>query len=50
MTIADQSNCEGRPILDEKELCADVFAIDAGHMNPAKPITPGLREKNFVWN
>lgn len=38
----NQSNCEDRPILDERELHADVFAIGAGHVNPGKAITPGL--------
>ncbi|KAF3664549.1 putative subtilisin-like protease-like [Capsicum annuum] len=42
MTTTDQSNREGRPILDERELHADVFAIGAGHVNLAKAITPGL--------
>ncbi|KAM3321942.1 subtilisin-like protease [Capsicum chacoense] len=42
MTIADQFNREGQPILDERELRADVFAIGAGHVNPTKAITPGL--------
>ncbi|KAF3672501.1 putative expansin-A7-like [Capsicum annuum] len=42
MTTADQFNREGQPILDERKLRADVFAIGAGHVNPTKAITPGL--------
>ncbi|KAM3343767.1 subtilisin-like protease [Capsicum galapagoense] len=42
MTTADQFSREGQPILDERELRADVFAIGAGHVNPTKAITPGL--------
>ncbi|XP_059290219.1 subtilisin-like protease [Lycium ferocissimum] len=42
MTTADQSNRNGQPILDERKLPADVFAIGAGHVNPAKASNPGL--------
>nr|A0A0M3R8G2.1 RecName: Full=Subtilisin-like protease; Short=Subtilase; Flags: Precursor [Petunia x hybrida]ALC79559.1 subtilase [Petunia axillaris] len=42
MTSADQSNLEGQPILDERNLPADIFATGAGHVNPSKASDPGL--------
>ncbi|OIS99576.1 subtilisin-like protease sbt1.2 [Nicotiana attenuata] len=42
MTTADQSNHEGQPILDERKLPADVFAIGAGHIIHQKQVIQGL--------
>ncbi|XP_060211079.1 subtilisin-like protease [Lycium barbarum] len=42
MTTADQFNGQGKPILDQRDLPADVFAIGAGHVNPSKASDPGL--------
>ncbi|PHU28296.1 hypothetical protein BC332_00389 [Capsicum chinense] len=40
----NQSNCEDRPILDERELHADVFAIGAGHIDRGRsgPSSSGM--------
>ncbi|XP_019070753.1 subtilisin-like protease [Solanum lycopersicum] len=42
MTTADQFNLEGQPILDQRNLPADIFATGAGHVNPSKANDPGL--------
>ncbi|XP_051119425.1 subtilisin-like protease [Andrographis paniculata] len=42
MTSASQTNLKGQPILDERNLPADVFAMGAGHVNPPKALDPGL--------
>nr|XP_043633224.1 subtilisin-like protease [Erigeron canadensis] len=42
MTTASQVNQDGKPIVDEKDLPADIFAIGAGHVNPTKANDPGL--------
>ncbi|GJV98035.1 subtilisin-like protease SBT1.2 [Tanacetum coccineum] len=42
MTTATQESLNGKAILDERELPADVFAIGAGHVNPSKANDPGL--------
>ncbi|CAN4077850.1 unnamed protein product [Withania somnifera] len=42
MTTADQFNLEGQPILDERDLPANIFATGAGHVNPSKASDPGL--------
>nr|GFC15810.1 subtilisin-like protease SBT1.2 [Tanacetum cinerariifolium] len=42
MTTATQESLNGKPIVDERELPADVFAIGAGHVNPPKANDPGL--------
>lgn len=42
MTTADQENVAKNPILDERQVSADVFAVGAGHVNPTKASDPGL--------
>ncbi|PHT58008.1 hypothetical protein CQW23_00371 [Capsicum baccatum] len=42
MTTADQHNLQGQPILDQRDLPADIFATGAGHVNPSKANHPGL--------
>ncbi|KAI3756477.1 hypothetical protein L1987_56298 [Smallanthus sonchifolius] len=42
MTTAYQVSLNGKPIEDERELRADVFAIGSGHVNPSKANDPGL--------
>ncbi|KAJ4712910.1 Subtilisin-like protease [Melia azedarach] len=42
MTTADIVNLEGKPIVDERLLSADIFAIGAGHVNPSIANDPGL--------
>nr|XP_043630484.1 subtilisin-like protease [Erigeron canadensis] len=42
MTTADQVSLNGKPIQDEKELPADLFAVGSGHVNPSKATDPGL--------
>ncbi|PHU28323.1 hypothetical protein BC332_00416 [Capsicum chinense] len=42
MTTADQFNIEDQPILDQRNLPADIFAIGAGHINASKASDPGL--------
>lgn len=42
MTSADIVNLEGKSIVDQTLLTADVFAIGAGHVNPSKANNPGL--------
>ncbi|RDY02720.1 Subtilisin-like protease SBT1.2, partial [Mucuna pruriens] len=42
MTTATTVNLEGKPILDQRLLPADVFATGAGHVNPLKANDPGL--------
>ncbi|XP_047337955.1 subtilisin-like protease [Impatiens glandulifera] len=42
MTTADLVNLGGTPILNEKYLPADIFAVGAGHVNPSKAVDPGL--------
>lgn len=42
MTTADIVNLEGKAILDQALIPADVFATGAGHVNPTKANDPGL--------
>ncbi|XP_006358841.1 subtilisin-like protease SBT1.7 isoform X1 [Solanum tuberosum] len=42
MTTAYTLNLDNSPILDEKLLPADIFAIGAGHVNPSRANDPGL--------
>ncbi|KAK9057841.1 hypothetical protein SSX86_022679 [Deinandra increscens subsp. villosa] len=42
MTTASQVNQNGDPIVDERGLPADIFAIGSGHVNPPKAHEPGL--------
>ncbi|KAK4365287.1 hypothetical protein RND71_016645 [Anisodus tanguticus] len=42
MTTADTLNLANNPILDERLLPADIFAIGAGHVNPSRANDPGL--------
>ncbi|KAL5817724.1 hypothetical protein ACOSQ3_026102 [Xanthoceras sorbifolium] len=42
MTSADIVNLEGKPIVEQRLLPADVFAVGAGHVNPSKANDPGL--------
>ncbi|KAK9052678.1 hypothetical protein SSX86_029308 [Deinandra increscens subsp. villosa] len=42
MTTASQVNRNGDPIVDERGLPADIFAIGSGHVNPPKAHEPGL--------
>ncbi|KAL2525112.1 Subtilisin-like protease SBT1.7 [Abeliophyllum distichum] len=42
MTSATQSSLAGGPILDERNLPADLFATGSGHVNPSKANDPGL--------
>uniref|UniRef100_A0ABS8RLU6 Uncharacterized protein n=1 Tax=Datura stramonium TaxID=4076 RepID=A0ABS8RLU6_DATST len=42
MTTADTLNLANNPILDEKLLPADIFAVGAGHVNPSRASDPGL--------
>ncbi|KAJ7952408.1 Subtilisin-like protease [Quillaja saponaria] len=42
MTTADILNLQGKPIVDQTLLPADLFAIGAGHVNPSKANDPGL--------
>ncbi|KAL1547539.1 subtilisin-like protease [Salvia divinorum] len=42
MTTATQSNLGGKPIVDQTNLPADIFAIGAGHVNPPSANDPGL--------
>ncbi|XP_042419479.1 subtilisin-like protease 3 [Zingiber officinale] len=42
MTTASVVDNAGNPILNEQHLPADIFAIGAGHVNPAKAGSPGL--------
>ncbi|CAK9160252.1 unnamed protein product [Ilex paraguariensis] len=42
MTTAYQLNLNNKPIVDERLLPADIFAIGAGHVNPSKANDPGL--------
>ncbi|KAK4365283.1 hypothetical protein RND71_016641 [Anisodus tanguticus] len=42
MTTADILNLANNPILDERLLPADIFAIGAGHVNPSRANDPGL--------
>nr|XP_043629456.1 subtilisin-like protease [Erigeron canadensis] len=42
MTTADQVSLNGKPIQDERELPADIFAVGSGHVNPSKATDPGL--------
>ncbi|XP_030511920.2 subtilisin-like protease 4 [Rhodamnia argentea] len=42
MTSAKQLNIAQNPILDERLLPADVFAIGAGHVDPERAVDPGL--------
>ncbi|CDP20400.1 unnamed protein product [Coffea canephora] len=42
MTSADFLNHDGSLILDERKLPTDLFAIGAGHVNPARAADPGL--------
>ncbi|XP_015085422.1 subtilisin-like protease SBT1.7 [Solanum pennellii] len=42
MTTADTLNLANNPILDERLLPADIYAIGAGHVNPSRANDPGL--------
>ncbi|KAL3649839.1 hypothetical protein CASFOL_006242 [Castilleja foliolosa] len=42
MTTATQVNLNKDPILDERHLPADIFAVGAGHVNPSSAMDPGL--------
>ncbi|XP_027774880.1 subtilisin-like protease SBT1.8 [Solanum pennellii] len=42
MTTADTLNLANNPILDERLLPADIFAIGAGHVIPSRANDPGL--------
>ncbi|KAK2989130.1 hypothetical protein RJ640_027204 [Escallonia rubra] len=42
MTTAGLLNLDGKPIVDERFLQADLFAIGAGHVNPSSANDPGL--------
>ncbi|XP_061357795.1 subtilisin-like protease 1 [Gastrolobium bilobum] len=42
MTTAYTVNLGGKPILDQRNLPADIFATGAGHVNPNKANDPGL--------
>lgn len=42
MTTASRVNLNGKAIVDERELPADIFATGAGHVNPVKANDPGL--------
>nr|XP_009762964.1 PREDICTED: subtilisin-like protease SDD1 [Nicotiana sylvestris] len=42
MTTADTLNLAKNPILDERLIPADIFAIGAGHVNPSRANDPGL--------
>ncbi|KAK2664716.1 hypothetical protein Ddye_003290 [Dipteronia dyeriana] len=42
MTSADIVNLEGKPIVDQDLLPADLFAVGSGHVNPSKANDPGL--------
>ncbi|XP_006358407.1 subtilisin-like protease SBT1.7 [Solanum tuberosum] len=42
MTTANTLNLANVPILDERLLPADIFAIGAGHVNPSRANDPGL--------
>ncbi|KAK6783225.1 hypothetical protein RDI58_021022 [Solanum bulbocastanum] len=42
MTTADTLNLANSPILDERLLSADIYAIGAGHVNPSRANDPGL--------
>ncbi|CAN4075955.1 unnamed protein product [Withania somnifera] len=42
MTTANTVNLADNPILDERLLPANIFAIGAGHVNPSKANDPGL--------
>ncbi|KAL7150238.1 hypothetical protein ABFS83_05G097700 [Erythranthe nasuta] len=42
MTSATQINLGNNPILDERYLSADIFAVGAGHVSPSMALDPGL--------
>ncbi|XP_009608768.1 subtilisin-like protease [Nicotiana tomentosiformis] len=42
MTTTDTLNLAKNPILDERLIPADIFAIGAGHVNPSRANDPGL--------
>ncbi|KAF2313193.1 hypothetical protein GH714_009708 [Hevea brasiliensis] len=42
MTTADLVNLDGKPIVDERLLPADILAAGAGHVNPSRASDPGL--------
>jgi len=42
MTTTDTLNLANSPILDERLISADLFAIGAGHVNPSRASDPGL--------
>jgi hypothetical protein len=42
MTTADSTDKSGDPIVDEQHKPADLFATEAGHVNPDKAVDPGL--------
>nr|XP_043626075.1 subtilisin-like protease [Erigeron canadensis] len=42
MTTADLVNLNNKPIEDEREHPASLFAVGAGHVNPSKAADPGL--------
>ncbi|MQL80047.1 hypothetical protein Taro_012505 [Colocasia esculenta] len=42
MTTADVLDHGGKPIVDETLQAANIFAVGAGHVNPARSVDPGL--------
>ncbi|KAL5218822.1 hypothetical protein ABZP36_019506 [Zizania latifolia] len=42
MTTADVTDRQGKPIMDGDGAKADLFAMGAGHVNPARAVDPGL--------
>ncbi|XP_009767058.1 subtilisin-like protease [Nicotiana sylvestris] len=42
MTTADTLNLANNPILDERLLTANIFAVGSGHVNPSRANDPGL--------
>nr|XP_016484490.1 PREDICTED: subtilisin-like protease SBT1.7 [Nicotiana tabacum] len=42
MTTADTVNLANNPILDERLLPANIFAVGSGHVNPSRANDPGL--------
>ncbi|XP_039010997.1 subtilisin-like protease [Hibiscus syriacus] len=42
MTTANLVNLGGNPIVDQRNITADIFATGSGHVNPSKANDPGL--------